>query len=79
MLIISKDSFNLKVKSALACNPNTSGLSIAGTLSTYSLYLLISAVGFAGILYLNLSLFPDEFSLTTSVNTYSFPNIPSLI
>lgn len=32
--IISLDSFNLKVKSAFPCNPNTSGLSLGGTVAT---------------------------------------------
>jgi len=56
VLIISRDSFNLKVRSAFGWSPKTSGLSTGGTISIYSLYLLISLFGLAGILYLNLSL-----------------------
>jgi len=56
VLIISNDSFILNVKSAFGCKPKTSGLSTGGTISIYSLYLLISLLGLAGILYLNLSL-----------------------
>lgn len=80
MLIISKDSLSLKVKSAFGCNPKTSGLSTDGTLSIYSLYFPISLLGFAGILYLYLSFVavPDP-SEIISMKVCSFPKMPSLI
>jgi hypothetical protein len=63
VLIISRDSFNLNVKSALAWRPNTSGLSLTGIVATYFYHTFNSPLyPKLGILYENLSLTPPAAS-----------------
>ena len=52
VLIISIDSFILKVRSAFKSNPNIYGESVPGIVAMYSWYFEIYSPGLAGILYL---------------------------